>query len=73
MHRVAEILCALQLNNLIACVDRDYLFIIGRPFCCSPAKSGPGFVELPSVMLSWWGNVSWEMKIQLSMDRFCFF
>lgn len=29
MHSVAEILRALQLDNLIACVVRDYLLIIG--------------------------------------------
>lgn len=73
MHSVAEILRALQLNNLIACVDRDYPLITGRPFCCSPAESGPGFVEVPSVMLSWWENVSWQMRIQLSMGWFWFF
>lgn len=67
MHSVAGILRALQLNNLIACVVRDYPLIIGRPFCCSPAQSGPGFVDMSSVMLSWWDNVSWEVKIQQSM------
>lgn len=35
---------------------RDYLLIIGG-ICCSPAKSGCGFIEMSSVMLSWWENV----------------
>lgn len=67
MYSVAEMLHALQLSNLIACVVRDYLLIIGRPFCCSSSKSGPGFVEMSSVILSW------EMKIQLSMGWFWVF
>lgn len=37
VHGVAEMPRALQLSNLIACVVRDYLLIIARPFCCSPA------------------------------------